>query len=115
MTRVDSTFKSVCKAVQILSAKCDNICIPIKNGNNYDLIVDAKGIISRIKVIRTDCISETGSFIVNLRKSGNEPFSRQNCEFIFVACPVGNYLIPCSEITQKRAIHLTKFEKYLVV
>lgn len=75
---------------------------------------------SRVKVIRTDCKAPSGSYVVNIRKGGRgvskkEPFRPEMCEFIFVDCPEGNYLIPSIEVTQKRSITLSMFEKYLVI
>ncbi len=120
MNWLEMNFFSVCKATQVLSSRADNICIPVKHSFSYDLIVDAKGVISRIKVLRTDCKAPSGSYVVNIRKSGREgckkePFCSAMCDFVFIDSPEGSYLIPSVEITQKRAITLSMFEKYLIV
>lgn len=113
------SYLSTCKAISILSTRCENICIPMNHTFSYDLVVDAKGVVSRIKVVRTDCQSPSGSYVVNIRKSGKdvsskEPFSQSMCDFVFVDSPEGCYLIPSSSITQKRAITLSQFGEYFI-
>lgn len=119
MNFLEKSFYSVCKAIQVLSTRCDNICVPLKHCFSYDLVVDVKGSLSRIKVLRTECKSSSGAYILNIRKSGRdgakkEPFSPSMCDFVFAVSPEGAYLIPSIEITQKRAICLSMFEKYLI-
>src|SRR4030095_4855883 len=104
MSYLEQSYLSTCRAVEILSGKCDNICVPIHHTSDYDLIVDAKGIISRVKVIPTECLAEIGAYIVNLRsagKEGKQAFCPTDCDFVFVDCPEGYYLIPVTSITQK--------------
>lgn len=119
MNWLEMSFFSVCTAIEVLSTRCDNICLPMKHNFPYDLIVEAKGIFSRIKVLRTDCKAPSGSYVLNIRKSGKDSTHKQHfcpsmCDFIFAVSPIGNYLIPSIEITQKRAISLSMFEKYLI-
>lgn len=115
MNTLNLKFLSICKAVKILSSKVDNISIPMKEGC-YDLIVDAKGVISRIKVLRTAHQSSCGSYVVSVRKGlKKDLFIPSSCEFIFVDCPDFNYLIPCKEITQRTAITMSTFEKYKLI
>jgi len=119
MDHLQNSYLSICKAIEILSPWCENICIPINHTYSYDLVVDAEGVISRVKVIRTDCQAPSGSYIVNIRKSGKEPaskepFSQTMCDFVFVDCPDGCYLIPSSSIKQKRAISLSVCSEYLI-
>jgi hypothetical protein len=108
------SYLSTCKAIQVLARRCQNICVPINNTCSYDLIVDAESVISRVKVIRTDCLVESGCYLVNLRKSAGAPFTKDMCDFVFVDSPDGCYLIPSSCITQKRAISLSVFKAYLI-
>jgi len=120
LNHIDINFLSVCKAMHILSCKCDNVFIPMKQNSSYDLIVDVKGVMSRIKVLTTDCLSTSGNYILNIRRNskcgeGKLLFSSNMCEFVFASSPEGNYLIPSIEITQKRAITLSGFDKYLIM
>lgn len=119
MDYLEQSYLSTCKAISILSGKCENICVPINHTFSYDLIADSKGVISRIKVMRTDCQAPSGCYVVNIRKSGKEksskePFSPTMCDFVFVDSPDGCYLIPSASITQKRAISLSMFVEYLI-
>jgi hypothetical protein len=93
--------------------------MPLQNTHLYDLIVDADGVVSKIKVIRTDCQAPSGSYVVNVAKCStdpekNRPFASGSCDFVFVDSPEGCFLIPSAIITQKRAISLSKFKQYLI-
>lgn len=111
-------FLSTCKAIAILSSRCQNICVPINHCFSYDLIVDAEGVVSRIKVAQTVCQAPSGSYVVNIAKAGKEDkkkhFSTSMCDFLFVDTPDGCYLIPSSLITQRRSITLSIFDEYLI-
>ncbi len=119
MNWLNLSFLSTCKAVSVLSPRCDNICIPLQTSHCYDLIVDAKGVVSRIKVIRTDCQAPSGAYVVNISKGSeigekSKPFAALACDFVFVDSPEGCFLIPSSVITQKRTISLSRFKEYLI-
>ena len=118
MNYLEMNFLSTCKAITVLSARCQNICIPINHSFSYDLIVDADGVVSRIKVAQTACKAPSGSYVVNVAKAGKEDqkrhFSASMCDFLFVDTPEGCYLIPSSMITQRRSITLSMFEEYLI-
>lgn len=112
---MDFNFMSICKAIEVLSTRCDSISIPIKHISAYDLIADVGGKISRIKVLRTECKTSSGSYIANLRSGAlKDDFSQCSCEFVFVDTPDGQYFIPAIEILVKRAITLTKFKRFLL-
>lgn len=111
----EENFRSLIRAWGILCRKCTNICYPMRRDQGYDIIVDASGVVSRIKLARTTHLSEKGDYIVHLRKgAGKEPFDSSRCEFLFVDSPEGYYLIPSVMITQKSTITLSKFKEYLI-
>lgn len=108
MVKKSFRFLSICKALNVLSTKSDNIFLPIKNGE-YDLIVDAKGVLSRIKVYTTK-----GDMVFLRRGMKKDLFRSSSCEFVFVDTPIGDYLIPSVEINQTTAITLSTCEKFLI-
>ncbi len=112
---MDFNFMSICKAIEVLSTRCDSISIPIRQSASYDLIADVKGKISRVKVLRTECKTENGSYIANLRSGSlKTDFNQCSCEFVFVDTPEGQYFIPSIEILVKSAVTLTKFKRFLL-
>jgi hypothetical protein len=81
----------------------------------YDLIVDAKGVISRIKVLRTECKSYCGSYVVALRTGGKKTsFVPWDCEFLFVDTPIGNFLIPTAGMLHTTSLSLDSFKQFLI-
>ena len=98
--------------------------MPMKSTYAYDMILiineNGKESIVRIKVIQTESQAPSGTYIVNIRKSGgytnskeqHAPFDPSMCDIVFVISPEGYYKIPSGKITQKRAISLSMFEVY---
>lgn len=93
----------------------------------YDLILisdkSGKELIMRVKVVQTESKSPSGTYVVNLRKSGGyvnskeckAPFDPSMCDVVFVISPESAYMIPSNKITQKRAISLSMFEEFKCV
>lgn len=114
MSHHRSRLQTLCKALSILSQKADTLSIPMKT-DFYDVIVDAKNVLSRVKVLRTNSKSRCGSYVVALRKGmSKSKFSNISCEFVFVESPEGMYLIPSNEILQTTAITLSRFNEYKI-
>ena len=121
MNYIDFSFRAVCKAIDHFSTGCKNIFIPIKPFYSYDLIVLTKNDeMLRVKVARTESKAPSGSYVVNLRKSGGydnsketkAPFESSGCDIVCVISPENIYVIPSCEINQKRAISLSMFEEF---
>lgn len=114
MSHHRTRLHTLCKCIAIVSQKADTVSIPIKT-DFYDIIVDAKNVISRIKVLRTTSKSKCGAYVVPLRKGRiKSKFSNMSCEFLLVESPDGFYLIPSNEVLQTTAITLSKFSEYKV-
>lgn len=122
MDYLDRSFQSVAKAIQHFSCLYDNICYPLKPEFSFDLLGVNADKIDRIKVFRTECILPSGSYSVNLRKSGGyknssehkQPFDPSICDVVFIESPEGIYVIPSAKITQTRALTLSMYPQYLV-
>jgi hypothetical protein len=125
MNYLDKSFRATCRAIEHFSTEpcIVNIFLPIKPCYEYDLIVVTKVCeehMVRVKTIQTESQAPSGSYIVNLRKSGGyrnskeykAPFDPKECDLIFVVSPDGNYAIPSEEVHQTRAICLSMFQKY---
>ena len=122
MDYLEKSFISVARAIQFFSSRYENVCIPLRHSFSYDMIGVRNGEIHRIKVFRTECTAPSGSYVVNLRKSGGynkantqkKPFDPSMCDQVFVDSPDGIYVIPSSEITQSRALSLSMFKDYFI-
>ncbi len=124
MNYIHKSFQAVCQAIEYFSREAINIFIPIKPSYAYDLILlnsqSGKEVTMRVKVVQTESQSPSGTYVVNLRKSGGyehakenkAPFDPSMCDVIFIISPGGAYMIPSKKITQKRAISLSMFEEY---
>ena len=124
MNHVRRNFLALARAIAYFSHEYDNICLPINPTFAFDLIVvtrpspDVSSF--RVKVIQTESQSPSGYYVANLRKSGGyssakehkAPFDPNMCDFLFVVSPMGSYLIPSGEITQKKNITLSMFEEF---
>ena len=127
MDYIEKSFQSLAQAIEYFSQGCDNICLPMKPTFAFDLILitkeNGKDLIMRVKVIQTESKAPSGSYVVNLRKSGGyansketkAPFDPCVCDVLFVISPDGAYMIPSHTITQKRAISLSRFEEFKCV
>jgi len=122
MDFIAQNFLSLAKAIHVLSPRYDNIYLPIKGSFAYDLIGDCKGSIHKVKVFHTESKAPSGSYIVNIRKSGGynkgntqkKPFDPNMCDVVFIDSPEGCYFIPSHQIDQKRAITLSMFREFFI-
>lgn len=116
------SFQAIGKAIGVLCQKYENLCLPLRNCFSYDLIAVEKNQLLRVKVFHTETTSPSGSYVVNIRKSGGynkantvkKPFDPKMCDLVFIDAPNKCYLIPSEEITQKRSLSLSMFEKYII-
>ncbi len=111
------SYQTVSSAVAELSHQFENICIPLRNNFYYDLIGEKDFKIYRIKVIFTNHKQYNGNYIACIRKNGrlNLNFDKKYCDFLYIECPSGKYLIPSSEIFNHLAVTLNQFESFRIV
>ncbi len=126
MDYIESNLHSIGQAIAYFSKSAKNIFLPLKPTYEYDLIIIKHLTIvemtCRVKVIKTDHQVPSGSYVLNLRKSGGyknkkeykAPFKPSACDIVFAISPLGMYSIPSCAITQKTAISLSQFEQYRV-
>lgn len=98
------------------------VSIPINDSQDYDLIADIDGLLSKIQVKTTSYKSEHGIYTVSLRNTGgssgtvNSRISEStNIDYVFCLTELGTkYLIPFIEIENNRnSINLgIKYEQY---
>lgn len=124
MNYIDKSFQAVCQAIEYFSQGALNIFLPMKPTFAYDLILiteeNGKELMMRVKVVQTESQSPSGTYVVNLRKSGGysdqkehkAPFDPSMCDVLFVISSESAYMIPANKITQKRAISLSMFEEF---
>ena len=124
MDYLEKSFNAVCQAIGYISKYSDNIFLPIKPTYAYDLIYskweETTEFFIKVKVFQTKSQAPSGSYVLNLRKSGGYENAKEHkaafdpsmCDVVFAMSPEGFYMINSMEITQKRAISLSKFQEY---
>lgn len=119
------SYQTIANAIAKLARVYENVFFPLKPNYYYDLLVEMpnknnKYLVMRVKVIYTDCRAPSGTYVVNLRKSGGyvnkkevkEDFQNDMCDILFVECPEGFYEIPTNRITTHRAISLSMYQEF---
>ena len=123
MDYIERSYKTLGNAVGILSKRYSNLALPLRPNFSYDLLAETNvDTFMKVKVIHTDSKAPSGTYVVNLRKSGGylnkeevkKPFDKDSCCFVFVESPEGFYLIPSHQIHNKRAISLSQFEQFKI-
>lgn len=119
MDYIERSYQTLSKAIGLLSPLYNNLSIPLKPSFYYDLLaeaIDTKEIL-KIKILCTECKAPSGAFVVTLRSCGGydkkkelkKDFDSRSCDRLFVQSPESFYLIPSSEVSNKRAITLSQF------
>lgn len=100
------------------------VSIPINDSQEYDLVTDIDGLLSKIQVKTTATKSPYGIFQVSLRNTGgtsgtvnSRVCESENIDYIFILTSAGTkYLIPFIDIMDNRnSINLgDKFNKFVV-
>lgn len=115
---IERSFHTVTKAIHNLSNRFENIAIPIRGSYFYDILVEKQFKIFRIKIVSTTCLSPSGSYVANIRKSGGKQtrqgFDSINCDYLYIDTPENCYLIPTNMITNTRALSLSMFHEYII-
>jgi len=99
------------------------VCIPLTDSQDYDLVVDFDGKLSRVQV-RTTTYKRRNTYSINLKIAGGNKsgtgkikwFNPQAVDFVFVVTEEGTkYLIPTSEIRSKGVLNLSRKYDHCVV
>lgn len=99
------------------------VCVPLTDSQDYDLVVDIKGVLQKVQVRTTFSKARTGVYQVGLRVLGGN--SKRNFvhkrgdelvyDFLFVYANGTMYFIPRSEIKNTSSITLCeKYKKFVV-
>jgi hypothetical protein len=125
MDYIDRNHKAFIEFLYLCCDRFDNFALPIKPNNKFDVIgiceSDSK-ICNRIRIICTETKNASGSYVVNLLKSGGyedskekkSHFDSSSCDYVFASTPEDAYLIPSASITQKKALTLSMFEEFKI-
>lgn len=77
---------------------------PYGDGQPYDLIADFGGKVSRVQVKGTHSVKKCGTAYVNLQKGSrrNGRYNKDDCDVVIACTPLGNFVIPVSELKWSR-------------
>ena len=125
MDYLERNYRAVLECMFLLRDRFDGFALPIGSAKGFDLVGHCKTDtpkLSSIRVICTETKRDTGSFEANLLISGGynrgkklkKHFDVSSCHYVFVWTPNHKYLIPTTDITQKKALILSEFERYIV-
>jgi hypothetical protein len=111
-------------AIGTLAQMGYSICIPLTDSQDYDLVIDVGGVLSKVQVRTTFYRKPGGLFEVNLLVSGGnrsgtgkvKHFDALRIDYLFVVTDDNEkYFIPASVIEATRSITLgKKYDQYLV-
>lgn len=112
-------------AMYFLRFEFEGFSFPLKPNYYFDLIAYrsvTKKEFERIKVIHTNYKNRNGKYEANLRRSGGysktnnlkKNFDFLTCDYLFIFTPENSYFIPSKDIECKRAIVLSKYNKFIV-
>lgn len=116
--------RAIGAAIAYYTSKLYTVSIPLNDSQDYDLVIDREGILSKVQVKYTSQKTENGTYKVTLRSisgsSGKEysTVKHSSSEYLFIYTELGYTLeIPVVELTQVSTITLTKevMRKYSVM
>lgn len=109
-------------AIAYFTANSYIVSIPLNDTQDYDLLVDKEGVISKIQVKATGCKTKNNIYQVSLKSCGGtkgkeyKTIINTDVDYIFIVnTELNMYLIPKNEIHNKSTINLgKKLDKYIV-
>ncbi len=116
--------KAVGAAISYYTSQYYTVSIPLNDSQDYDLIVDIKGVLNKIQVKYTSAKAPSGNYYISLRSisgsSGKEykTVKDTDCQLMFVMLESGILLeIPISDIVAVSNLTATKevISKYSVM
>lgn len=107
------------RAIDYFTAKGIPVSIPLNDTQKYDLVIDMDGVLKKVQVKTSNCLSENNTYEVQLRNCGGSSgksvvrkFDNTKCDFLFILTGNGDmYFIPSEKITAQSAIKVGK--KYI--
>lgn len=111
------------RAIDYFTANAIPVSIPLNDTQKYDLVIDIDGVLKKVQVKTSNCLTENNTYQVQLRNCGGSSgknlvrnFNNTDCDFIFILTGNGNmYLIPSEKIDAKTAIKVgKKYQEYQV-
>ena len=101
-----------------------HVSIPLTDSQDYDLVIDADGALSKVQVKTTYFRNEAGNYKANLRVSGGnrsgtgkvKNFNPFIVDYLFIVTESNEkYFIPARELVNVNSVTLSaKYDKYLV-
>jgi Holliday junction resolvase-like predicted endonuclease len=96
------------------------VCIPTTRNQEYDLVVERDGLLSRVSVKTSRCRTQSGGFAVNLRTLGGnqsfhsiKKFTQEKVDVVFIVTADGcTYEIPSKVIDATSSIVVGAGGKY---
>ena len=109
-------------AIAYFSSNGYVVSIPLNDTQDYDILVDKGGFISKVQVKATGCKTKNNIYQVALKSCGGtkgkeyKTLVNTNIDYVFILnADLKMYLIPKNEIKNKSTINLgKKMEKYIV-
>lgn len=109
-------------AIAYFTANSYIVSIPLNDTQDYDLLVDKEGVVSKIQVKATGCKTKNNIYQVSLKSCGGtkgkeyKTIINTDVDYLFIVnTELRMYLIPKIEIHNKSTINLgKKLDKYIV-
>ena len=109
-------------AIAYFSSNGYVVSIPLDDTQDYDILVDKGGFISKVQVKATGCKTKNNIYQVALKSCGGtkgkeyKTLVNTNIDYVFILnADLKMYLIPKNEIKNKSTINLgKKMDKYIV-
>lgn len=109
-------------AIAYFSSNGYVVSIPLNDTQDYDILVDKGGFISKVQVKATGCKTKNNIYQVALKSCGGtkgkeyKTLVNTNIDYVFILnADLKMYLIPKNEIKNKSTINLgKKMNKYIV-
>ena len=109
-------------AIAYFSSNGYVVSIPLNDTQDYDILVDKGGFISKVQVKATGCKTKNNIYQVALKTCGGtkgkeyKTLVNTNIDYVFILnADLKMYLIPKNEIKNKSTINLgKKMDKYIV-
>lgn len=123
MDYLERNHRATLEFMMACRERFDNYSLPIKPTYLFDVIAMKGPCIFSIRIVCTESKQKNGLFVANLLRSGGYErrkeqkimFDPKNCDYVFVWTPENKYLIPSKEITQKKALTLSKFQEFKII
>jgi len=99
------------------------VCLPLTDSQDYDIVVEIDGVLKKVQVKTTYCLTPEGNYVVTLKVSGGNKtcsttkhFDKSFADYLFVVTEKNvKYFIPSADIENRATMNLGRSkEKYIV-